>query len=113
MGWEADPSSPHIHNEIWREGNFRTAVLPYHPFAAIASPPSAPVHLPRPFFAAMEASQPSPVTVDVAHAQFPPTYLIAGHVAPAIAQGTTVHIRKRQGNVIVQGGNPAGPAAAA
>ncbi|KAE8795077.1 hypothetical protein D1007_30283 [Hordeum vulgare] len=58
----------------------------------------------------MEASQPFPVTVDVAHAQSPLTDLVAGHVASAIAQGTTTHVRKRHGNVIVQGGNPVGPA---
>ncbi|KAE8816247.1 Lactation elevated protein 1 [Hordeum vulgare] len=35
--------------------------------------------------------------------------LVVGHVAPAIAQGTNVSARKRQGNVVLQGNNPAGP----
>lgn len=51
----------------------------------------------------------SPVTVEVAHAQSPPADLVAGHVGPAVAQGTTAPARNRQGNVVVQGGNPAGP----
>jgi hypothetical protein len=55
----------------------------------------------------MEASQPSPVTVDVIHAQSLPIDLIAGHVAPAVVQGSTAQFRKRQGNVVVQGRNPA------
>ncbi|KAE8771463.1 hypothetical protein D1007_56668 [Hordeum vulgare] len=47
------------------------------------------------FFAAMEASQPSHVNVEVTHAQSPPTDLVAGHVAPDIAQGTNAPARKR------------------
>ena len=52
----------------------------------------------------------SPVTIEVAHAQSPPSHLVAVNVGPAVAQGTTAPARKRQGNVVVQGGNPAGPA---
>ncbi|KAE8770459.1 hypothetical protein D1007_57797 [Hordeum vulgare] len=58
----------------------------------------------------MEASQSSLVNVEVAHAQSPPADLVAGHVNPVVAQGTNAPARKRQGNVVVQGGNPAGPA---
>ena len=58
----------------------------------------------------MDDSLPSPVTVEVAYAQSPPADLVAGHVGPAVAQGTTAPARKRQGNVVVQGGNPAATA---
>ncbi|KAE8789489.1 galacturonosyltransferase 14 [Hordeum vulgare] len=36
--------------------------------------------------------------------------LIACYVAPAVTHGTNTPARKRQGNVVMQGGNPAGPA---
>ena len=56
----------------------------------------------------------SPVTVEVAHAPSPQVDLVAGHVGPAaVAQAQAVPARKRQGNVVVQGGNPATPAAMA
>ena len=56
----------------------------------------------------------SPVTVEVAHAPSPRADLIAGHVAPAaVAQAHAAPSRKQQGNVVVQGGNPAAPAATA
>ncbi|KAE8807016.1 TGACG-sequence-specific DNA-binding protein TGA-2.1 [Hordeum vulgare] len=58
----------------------------------------------------MEASQPSPVTVEVAHAQSPSTDLVDVHVAPVVAQGTNAPARKRQGNVVVHDDNLAGPA---
>ncbi|KAE8818798.1 hypothetical protein D1007_03399 [Hordeum vulgare] len=57
----------------------------------------------------MEASQPSHVNVEVTHAQSPTMDLVTGHVAPAVAQGTNAPARKRQGKVVVQGGNPSGP----
>ncbi|KAE8804191.1 hypothetical protein D1007_19943 [Hordeum vulgare] len=102
---EADPSFPSIRNEIWHEGNFRTAVprsplLGSHCPATVRSGPSS-----SPFFAATE----SHVNVEVAHAQIPPADLVAGHVAPAVTQGTNAPARKRQGNVVVQGSNSAGP----
>ncbi|KAE8814866.1 galacturonosyltransferase 14 [Hordeum vulgare] len=50
-----------------------------------------------------------PVTVEVAHAPSPRADLVAGHVAPAAVAPS----RKRQGNMVVQGGNPAAPAATA
>nr|XP_020188448.1 uncharacterized protein LOC109774146 [Aegilops tauschii subsp. strangulata] len=55
----------------------------------------------------MDDSLLSPVTVEVAHAPSPRADLVAGHVGP------TAPARKRQGNVVVQGGNPAAPAAMA
>ena len=56
----------------------------------------------------------SPVTVEVAHAPSPRADLVAGHVGPAgVAQAQATPARKRQGNVLVQGGNPAAPAAMA
>ncbi|KAE8796718.1 putative galacturonosyltransferase 14 [Hordeum vulgare] len=62
----------------------------------------------------MEDPMLSPVTVKVAHAPSPQADLVAGHVAPAVvAQAHVVPSRKRQGNVVVQGGNPAAPAATA
>ncbi|KAE8787078.1 Lactation elevated protein 1 [Hordeum vulgare] len=58
----------------------------------------------------MEASQPADlVNVEVAHAQSRPTDLVAGYVAPAVAQGTNAPTLKRQGNIVVQGGIPVGP----
>ena len=62
----------------------------------------------------MDAPLLSPITVEVAHAPSPRADLVAGHVGPAaIAQAHVAPSRKRQGNVIVQGGNPAAPAAMA
>ncbi|KAE8808573.1 hypothetical protein D1007_14962 [Hordeum vulgare] len=59
----------------------------------------------------MEASQLADlVNVEVAHAQSCPMDLVARHVAPAVAQATNAPARKRQGNVVVQGVIPAGPA---
>ncbi|KAE8813644.1 hypothetical protein D1007_09148 [Hordeum vulgare] len=58
----------------------------------------------------MEASQPSHVNVEVAHVQSPPTDLVSGHVALAVAQDTNAPARKRQGNVVVEDGNATGPA---
>ncbi|KAE8820624.1 hypothetical protein D1007_01374 [Hordeum vulgare] len=50
----------------------------------------------------------SPVTVEVAHAPSPRADLVAGHVAPAaVAEAHAAPSRKRQGNVVMQGGNPA------
>nr|XP_045089502.1 uncharacterized protein LOC123497228 [Aegilops tauschii subsp. strangulata] len=57
----------------------------------------------------MDDSLPSPVPVEVACAQCPPADLVAGHVGPIVAQGTNAPARKRQGNVVMQGGNPAAP----
>lgn len=45
----------------------------------------------------MEASQPSPVTVDVAHAQSPPIDHVVGYVGPVIAQGTTAPVPQAEG----------------
>ncbi|KAE8817553.1 Lactation elevated protein 1 [Hordeum vulgare] len=60
----------------------------------------------------MEDPMLSPVTVEVAHAPSPRADLVAGHVVPAVvAQAHAKPSRKRQGNVVVQGGNPAAPAA--
>ncbi|KAE8816072.1 galacturonosyltransferase 14 [Hordeum vulgare] len=60
----------------------------------------------------MEDPMLSPVTVKVAHAPSPRADLDAGHVAPAaVAQAHDAPSRKRQGNVVVQGVNPAAPAA--
>ncbi|KAE8787471.1 Lactation elevated protein 1 [Hordeum vulgare] len=62
----------------------------------------------------MEDPMLSPVTVEVAHAPFPRADLVAGHVAPAaVAQAHATPSRKRQGNVVVQSGNPAALAAKA
>ncbi|KAE8782724.1 Lactation elevated protein 1 [Hordeum vulgare] len=62
----------------------------------------------------MEDPMMSPVTVEVAHAPSPRADLVAGHVAPAtVSQTHTVPSRKRQGTVVVHGGNPAAPAARA
>ncbi|KAE8808406.1 hypothetical protein D1007_15148 [Hordeum vulgare] len=62
----------------------------------------------------MEDPMLSPVTVEVAHAPSPQTDLVAGHVAPAaVTQTHAAPSRKRQGTVVVQGGNPAAPAATA
>ncbi|KAE8768081.1 hypothetical protein D1007_60474 [Hordeum vulgare] len=62
----------------------------------------------------MEDPMLSPVTVEVAHAPSPRADLVADHVAPAaVAQEHVAPFRKRQGNVVVQDGNPAAPAATA
>ncbi|KAE8790715.1 galacturonosyltransferase 14 [Hordeum vulgare] len=61
----------------------------------------------------MDASLLPPVTVEVAHAPSPRTDLVAGHVGPAVALASAALARKRQGNVVVQGRNPATPAAKA
>ncbi|KAE8768388.1 hypothetical protein D1007_60127 [Hordeum vulgare] len=61
----------------------------------------------------MDASFLPPVTIEVAHAPSPRADLVAGHVGPAVAQASAVPARKLQGNVVVQGGNPAAPAAKA
>ncbi|KAE8783942.1 hypothetical protein D1007_42496 [Hordeum vulgare] len=58
----------------------------------------------------MDASLLSPVTVEIAHAPSPWVDLVAGHVGPAVAQASAAPARKRQGNVVVHGGNPATPA---
>ncbi|KAE8784082.1 Lactation elevated protein 1 [Hordeum vulgare] len=47
------------------------------------------------------------------HAPSPWTDLVAGHVGPAVAQASAAPARKRQGNVVVPGGNPIAPAAKA
>ncbi|KAE8769729.1 putative galacturonosyltransferase 14 [Hordeum vulgare] len=44
----------------------------------------------------MEASQSSPIIMDVSHVQSPTIYLITDHVVPAIAQGTTTPVRKKK-----------------
>ncbi|KAE8767584.1 Lactation elevated protein 1 [Hordeum vulgare] len=62
----------------------------------------------------MENPMLSPVTAEVAHAPSPRADLVVGHVAPAaIAQAHVAPSQKRQDNVVVQGGNPAAPAATA
>ncbi|KAE8805494.1 Lactation elevated protein 1 [Hordeum vulgare] len=62
----------------------------------------------------MEDPMLSPVIVEVAHAPSPRTDLVAGPVAPAaVAQAHVTPSRKRQGNVVVEGGNPVAPAATA
>ncbi|KAE8813379.1 Lactation elevated protein 1 [Hordeum vulgare] len=62
----------------------------------------------------MEDPMLSPVTVEVAHAPSPRADLVVGHVAPvAVAQAHVAPSRKRQGTVVVQGGNPVAPAATA
>ncbi|KAE8811265.1 hypothetical protein D1007_12023 [Hordeum vulgare] len=61
----------------------------------------------------MDASLLPPVTVEVAHAPFPRADLVAGHVGPTVALASVAPARKRQGNVVVQAGNPAAPAAKA
>ncbi|KAE8815649.1 hypothetical protein D1007_07130 [Hordeum vulgare] len=59
----------------------------------------------------MEAFQPADlVNVEVTHVQSRPTDLVAGHVAPVVALVTNALARKRQCNVVVQDGIPAGPA---
>ncbi|KAE8790683.1 hypothetical protein D1007_34880 [Hordeum vulgare] len=56
----------------------------------------------------------SPVTVEVAHAPSPRADLVAGRVVPAaVAQAHVAPSRKRQCNVVVQGGNPTAPVATA
>ncbi|KAE8795092.1 galacturonosyltransferase 14 [Hordeum vulgare] len=109
-GWEADLSSPLIRNEIWHEGIFRA--IPPAPLSstAVAPPTVCPGPSSPTFFAVMEAFQPADlITAEVTHAQSRPTDLVAGHVgpAPAIANAPA---RKRQGNIVVQAGIPAGPA---
>ncbi|KAE8769818.1 galacturonosyltransferase 14 [Hordeum vulgare] len=61
------------------------------------------------FFAPMEAFQPANlVNVEVTHAQSHPADLVVGHVTPVtVVDNATA--RKRQGNVVVHGGIPAGP----
>ncbi|KAE8812257.1 Lactation elevated protein 1 [Hordeum vulgare] len=81
------------------------------PAATIASPPHTPVNPPRPSLAAMDASLLPPVTVEVTHTPSPRADLVGGHVGPAVAQASVAPARKRQGNVVVQGGNLAAPAA--
>ena len=55
-----------------------------------------------------------PIIVKVAHAPSPRADLVAGHVGPAgVAQAHATPARKRQGNALVQGGNPTAPAALA
>ncbi|KAE8788057.1 hypothetical protein D1007_37955 [Hordeum vulgare] len=62
----------------------------------------------------MEDLMLSPVTVEVAHAPSPRADLVAGHVAPvAVAQAHVAPSCKRQGNAVVQGGNPSAPTAMA
>ncbi|KAE8795309.1 Lactation elevated protein 1 [Hordeum vulgare] len=62
----------------------------------------------------MEDPMLSPVTVEVAHAPYPQADLVASHVAPAaVAQVHVAPSRKRKGNEVVQGRNPAAPAATA
>ncbi|KAE8770463.1 hypothetical protein D1007_57801 [Hordeum vulgare] len=61
----------------------------------------------------MDASLLPPVTVEVAHAPSPRADLVAGLVGPAVAQASAARARKRQGNVVVPGGNPTAPAAKA
>ncbi|KAE8780574.1 galacturonosyltransferase 14 [Hordeum vulgare] len=62
----------------------------------------------------MEGPMLSLVTVEVAHAPSPRADIVVGHVASVVvAQTHSVSSRKRQGNVVVQGGNPAAPAATA
>ncbi|KAE8774474.1 hypothetical protein D1007_53180 [Hordeum vulgare] len=81
---------------------------------ALSPLPQAPVPPPWPFLAAMETPMLSPVPVEVAHAPSPRADLITGHVAPAaVAQAHDAPSRKRQGNVFMQGGNLAAPAAMA
>ncbi|KAE8770432.1 hypothetical protein D1007_57813 [Hordeum vulgare] len=56
----------------------------------------------------------SPIPVEVAHAPSPRADLIADHVLPdAVAQAHVAPSQKRQGNMVVQGGNPAAPATTA
>jgi hypothetical protein len=57
----------------------------------------------------MDDSLLSPVTVEVAHAPSLRADLVAGPIGPAVAQVNVAPARKRQGNVVVQGGNPAAP----
>ncbi|KAE8776703.1 ALA-interacting subunit 1 [Hordeum vulgare] len=61
----------------------------------------------------MDASLLPHVTVEVAHAPSHRADLVAGHVGPAVAQASATPARKRQGNVVVLGGNPTAPAAKA
>ncbi|KAE8781419.1 hypothetical protein D1007_45278 [Hordeum vulgare] len=93
-------------------GTFPRALSPLPaPSATIAPPPQASVPSPRSFLTAMEEPMLSPVTVEVAHAPSPRADLVAGHVVPAaVAQAHVATSRKRQGNLVVQGGNPAAPA---
>ncbi|KAE8797162.1 hypothetical protein D1007_27716 [Hordeum vulgare] len=59
----------------------------------------------------MEAFQPTDlVNVEVEDVQSRPADFVAGHVAPAVALVTNTPARKWQGNVVVQGDIPAGPA---
>ncbi|KAE8791402.1 hypothetical protein D1007_34150 [Hordeum vulgare] len=57
----------------------------------------------------MDASLLPPVTIEVAHTPSPRADLIAGHVGPTVAQDSVARARKRRGNVVAQGGNPAAP----
>ncbi|KAE8774299.1 hypothetical protein D1007_53324 [Hordeum vulgare] len=58
----------------------------------------------------MEAFQPADlVNVKVAYAQSCAADLVVGHVVPAVALVTNAPARRRQGNIVVQGGIPDGP----
>ncbi|KAE8787144.1 Lactation elevated protein 1 [Hordeum vulgare] len=61
----------------------------------------------------MDTSLLPPVIVEVAHVPSPRADLVAVHVGPAVAQASAAPARKRQGNVVVPGGNPTAPAAKA
>ncbi|KAE8783180.1 Lactation elevated protein 1 [Hordeum vulgare] len=62
----------------------------------------------------MEDPMLSPITVEVAHAPFPRADLVVGHVAhAAVSQAHAAPSCKRQGNMVMQGGNPATPTATA
>ena len=76
------------------------------PSTAIDLPPPAPDHLPRLCSAAKDASQPSPITVEVMDAPTPQADVVAGRVTPVVVQASIAHPRKCQGNFIIQSGAP-------
>ncbi|KAE8815973.1 hypothetical protein D1007_06512 [Hordeum vulgare] len=57
----------------------------------------------------MDASEPADlVNMEFVHTQSRLADIIAGHVALTVAQATNAPAHKRQGNIVVQGGIPAG-----
>ena len=113
MGRETDTRVTPIASEIWGR-DISTRQFPLSLLSAgIDLPPPAPDHLPRLCSAAKDASQPSPITVEVMDAPTPQADVVAGRVTPVVVQASTAHPRKCQGNFVVQIIAPAAVAAIA
>ena len=95
-----------IASEIWGR-DISTRQFPLSLLSAgIDLPPPAPDHLPRLCSAAKDASQPSPITVEVMDAPTPQADVVPGRVTPVVVQASIAHPRKCQGNFIIQSGTP-------